>query len=634
MRTLAGNTSCGGGVSSRRSDCIVLSISLIFLAYQASPCVALYAEHKIWPAASQTELYSEPSSIVLRTAKPLSPSDWTFEHVFDNNHHAEDADFILVQAENRFVATLQRLPDHAQPENFPVNPSNKELWPVQGVRIHITATSAADDAKTTTLRHGVDESYSLEVPPVIDAAPFVLLQAPTVYGALHGLQTLFQLFSFGWLDDPEDDGTAVYLLLDAPIQIVDAPQYPYRGLLIDTSRHYLPESIILQNLDAMAMTKLNVLHWHMTDSQSFPYQSRAFPELSERGAYCSKPWCVYTPEFIATVIREAQLRGIRVIPEFDLPGHSKAIGASHPEFLTTCGDNQEPMEPLDVTKPEVQDFIHQLYNEIVALFPDDWIHVGGDEVPVECWAANPAIQQWMRNHNMTNANELLQYFEISLITYMTDALHKTPIVWQEVFDSANALHLHLPPQTIVDVWKGDYASTIDKATRQGLSVILSSCWYLDNVDATAHDYYKCNPRSGFNATKDDDDDDEAQQQQMQLVVGGHASMWGEMVDETNFMSRVWPRAAVTAEKLWTGSSNTSTAEANYPQRLEKFRCYMKLHGIAVSPPFGPGTCEVHLHNNNSNTSMGHPLSSTPSSNNITVQTSTALRGLKGTNKQG
>jgi Glycosyl hydrolase family 20, catalytic domain len=132
---------------------------------------------------------------------------------------------------------------------------------------------------------------------------------------------------------------------------------------------------------------------------------------------------------------------------------------------------------------------------------------------------------------------------------------------------------------------------------------------------------------------------------MKLVLGGHASMWGEMVDETNFMSRVWPRAAVTAEKLWTGSagnmslssssssSSTSSAEANYPQRLEKFRCYMTFHGIAASPPFGPGTCEVHQ---SASASVGHGLtmpSSSSSSSDVTVQTSTALRGLKRSHKQ-
>jgi len=319
----------------------------------------------------------------------------------------------------------------------------------------------------------------------------------------------------------------------------------------------------------MERNKFNVLHWHMTDSQSWPYQSDAFPELSRKGAYCSD--CIYAKKEVQAIIDEAGMRGIRVVPEFDLPGHSQAIGASHPELLTECG-TMGPSEPLDATKPRVYDFVHALYDDIISVFKDEWIHAGGDEVSLQCWANNTAIQSWMKNHNMTKEVQLLDFFESDLLKYITGTLSKRPIVWQELFDSG----LQLPPETIVDVWKDWDLSAREKATKQSYSVILSACWYLNYL----HDwstYYKCDPRD-FNGTK----------AQKELVLGGHACMWGEWVDETNFLPLVWPRGSAAAEKLWTGNSTAAVSSAQ--ERLERFRCFMVRQGIPASP-IAPGSCE-------------------------------------------
>ena len=170
------------------------------------------------------------------------------------------------------------------------------------------------------MKHGVDEAYELQVLPVIDNDAYVVMTANTVYGVLRGFQTLLQLLEYGWQEE-EDDDKAIWILPDAPIHIMDAPAYPYRGLLIDTSRHYLPLNLILLNLDAMEINKMNVLHWHLTDSQSWPFESERYPELSRRGAYCVD--CIYSKDDIQTVIQQAVDRGIRVILEVDLPGHSQ-----------------------------------------------------------------------------------------------------------------------------------------------------------------------------------------------------------------------------------------------------------------------------------------------------------------------
>jgi hexosaminidase len=206
-----------------------------------------------------------------------------------------------------------------------------------------------------------------------------------------------------------------------------------------------------------------------------------------------------------------------------------AIAASHPELMTDCG-SKGPSEPLDATSEAVYDFISSLYHEITGLFEDSWIHVGGDEVPLQCWQESPQIQRWMKEHGMERPVDLLAYFETKLLRLVSNNLGRRPVVWQELFD----LGVPLPQETVVDVWMSSHLETVQQATEQGYDVIVSACWYLDDLKRYWGDLYECDPRNFLiNAT-------DAQHSQ---VLGGHASMWGEGVDETNFMPRVWPRAS-------------------------------------------------------------------------------------------
>jgi hexosaminidase len=309
---------------------------------------------------------------------------------------------ILQTAQDGFNRSLGRgIPSNR--DKYPINPDNLEVAVMSGIRIQI-------DTLTSKLDPVADESYRIHIPHPSDSS-WIDLHSVTVYGARHGLETIKQLLKFAWIE-PTATGepTAVFGIHNTPLYIEDGPAYAYRGLMIDTARHYLPLTLILQNLELMAAHKLNVLHWHVTDSQSWPYQSAAFPELSARGAYCEA--CVYTRSDVDAVVRQAAALGIRVIAEFDLPGHSQgkcscrmgmsvflheclipvvglnlaytpsiciaAIGQSHPELLSTNWRG-EPSEPLDVTEPAVHNFVNRLYDEIAQVFPDDWIHIGGDE---------------------------------------------------------------------------------------------------------------------------------------------------------------------------------------------------------------------------------------------------------------
>jgi len=284
----------------------------------------------VWPAA-RVETYSSSSTVVRNTVSPRDlVFDYHIQHDSIRRSNVEsrrkvltmtEAREILDKAEQRFRRSLTRqIPsprDACDQRLYPFNPQNKELWPLVGMHVKVSSLSP--------LSYGVDESYAIEVPPVVDNDGYIKISATTVYGILRAYQTLLQLLDFGWIDIGNStsycvDEAAFLLTKDAPIQIFDEPEYRYRGLMIDTARHYLPMNLILHNLGAMEMNKLNVLHWHLTDSQSFPYRSDAFPELSRRGAYCEK--CIYTKDDIQRVIQEAADRGIRTILEIDLPGHS------------------------------------------------------------------------------------------------------------------------------------------------------------------------------------------------------------------------------------------------------------------------------------------------------------------------
>jgi hexosaminidase len=452
------------------------------------------------------------------------------------------------------ISNWFRLPDQFIDE--PVNPDDMLLEAL--TQLHVTVAS-----NDTTLVQGVDESYKLEIPDQhsIGGCGCATLRSKTVFGALRGLETLAQLLDFGWIE--EESGQATFVVA-APQTIHDAPSYSYRGLLIDTSRHYLPTELIISNLDAMAMNKVNVLHWHMTDSQSWPYQSERYPELSEYGAY-RPTGMVYSAANIRRIVQEAYYRGIRVIPEFDLPGHSYSIGKSHPEWMSHCPDWDEPIDP---TQDGVYEFIGNLYKEIFELFPSDMVHLGGDEVPLDCWKKDPSIQQWMTKHNIPGEVDLFELFEQKLLEIVAE---KKAIVWQEVYD----LGINISKQTIVDVWK-DWGNenTLFNATKAGYQVILSSCWYLDHLSDNWHTYYECDPRALLNGAKT----------QEALILGGHASMWGEHVDASNFMSRVWPRASAMAERLWSGK-----AADDIDSRMATFRCHMVRRGIDAGPT-GPGFC--------------------------------------------
>ncbi|KAL8232008.1 hypothetical protein R6Q57_001786 [Mikania cordata] len=444
-----------------------------------------------------------------------------------------------------------------------------------------TSNSDYDVNKVTVIVHsddeelqlGVDESYTLLVAKNnrLSIIGEVIIEANTVYGALRGLETFSQLCSF-------DYGTKTVQLYNAPWFITDKPRFEFRGLLLDTSRHYYPIDIIKQIIESMSYAKLNVLHWHIIDEQSFPLEVPAYPKLW-KGAY--RKWERYTVEDASEIVNFAKMRGINIMAEIDVPGHAESWGTGYPDLWpsSTC------REPLDVSKNFTFDVLSGILQDMRDIFPFELFHLGGDEVNTDCWNDTPHVKQWLQDRNMT-AKDAYRYF---VIKAQEIAISKnwTPVNWEETF---NTFAEKLNPNTVVHNWLGP--GVCPKAVAQGFKCIYSNqgVWYLDHLDVTWDEFYDAEPLEGIT--------DSVEQK---LVIGGEVCMWSETADPSNVQQTIWPRAAAAAERLWTSkeAAPTSNTSETALTRLHYFRCLLTRRGVqaspvtnlyARSPPIGPGSC--------------------------------------------
>jgi len=421
----------------------------------------------------------------------------------------------------------------------------------------------------------MDEQYEVKV-NAPDSPGTAQIIAFHVWGILRGMETFSQLVYAS-----TQYGEALQYLVNSTM-VMDSPRFSHRGLLLDTSRHYIAKSVLKDNLDLMEMNKLNVFHWHMTDDPSFPYVSKKFPELSAKGAW-HPTIAVYTQEDVADIIEYARMRGIRVVSEFDTPGHTQSFEPGHPGLLTECYDGDKKngyLGPMNPTKKRVYAFVEELFEEITQVFPDKYVHLGGDEVDYKCWKSNPDITEFMNKWNLTGQYAKL---ESIYIKKLLDIISSFPtkngyIVWQEVFDNG----VKVKNDTIIHVWKGQWEWEMAKVTSSGLRAILSSPWYLNyiNYGADWTKYYLADPMDFFGGAK-----------QKELVLGGEACLWGEFVNSVNLIPRLWPRASAVAERLWSPASVRNTQEAKH--RIQEMECRMIQRGYPVEPINGPGFCNVN-----------------------------------------
>ena len=400
---------------------------------------------------------------------------------------------------------------------------------------------------------GEDESYSLEVSPA-----GAKLDAATTLGIMRGLETFLQLV------ETTSNGFAV-----PAIAIQDNPRFLWRGLMIDVGRHFIPLDVLKRNLDGMAAVKLNVFHWHLSENQGFRVESKKFPKLQEMGS----DGLYYTQDEVRDLIAYARDRGIRVVPEFDMPGHSTAWFVGYPELASGPGPYQIERKwgvfdpAMDPTQERTYKFLDAFIGEMAQLFPDRYFHIGGDEVNGKQWDANPNIQAFMHAHGLKSNQDLQAYFN-TRVQKIVSKHGKTMVGWDEI------LRPDLPKDTVVQSWRGQ--DSLAAAAKQGYRGILSFGYYVDLMwPASRH--YAVDPMSDAAANLTPDE--------KKLILGGEACMWSEYVSPENIDSRIWPRTAAIAERLW--SPQDVTEVNSMYQRLAEVSRWLDWLGLTHNSSYGP-----------------------------------------------
>ena len=400
---------------------------------------------------------------------------------------------------------------------------------------------------------GEDESYSLEINPT-----GAKLDAATTLGIMRGLETFLQLVQ------TTSDGFAV-----PAIAIQDKPRFPWRGLMIDVGRHFIPLDVLKRNLDGMAAVKLNVFHWHLSENQGFRIESKKFPKLQEMGS----DGLYYTQDEVRDLIAYAHDRGIRVVPEFDMPGHSTAWFVGYPELASGPGPYQIERKwgvfdpAMDPTQERTYKFLDAFIGEMANLFPDHYFHIGGDEVNGKQWDANPNVQAFMHAHGLKTNQDLQAYFN-TRVQKIVSKHGKTMVGWDEI------LRPDLPKDIVVQSWRGQ--DSLAAAAKQGYRGILSSGYYID-LNWPAWRHYAVDPMSDAAANLSPDE--------KKLILGGEACMWSEYVSPENIDSRIWPRTAAIAERLWS-QQNVTDVNSMY-QRLGEVNRWLDWLGLTHNSSYGP-----------------------------------------------
>lgn len=478
------------------------------------------------------------------------------------------------------AVTLDALPRY---RSLLLAPRGDGVGAQSGALATLNAVSVCVGSDDERLGAATDESYSLDVP---GSGGTVRVSARSVYGVVRALETLTQLVAF--------NDTRV--LHGAPISIDDAPAQGYRALMVTPAIAYLPIGFLEHIVDGLCANKLNVLHVHWSDVSSFPFASEAYPRLA-KGAYA--PSAVYTPPQLRAFVEYARTRAVRVIPEFDMPGH----GGWHfgmPELVL------EPCPTvLDVTSDATYEFLAAFLAEVASIFPDEVLMLGGDEVGhrepavgpsdngTKCFELDARSRAWLRAHNMSAA-DATDYFWRRVSEQIVPALNRTLMVWHcaECKHPGDPRIERLPKGTIANVWGNvtDAAPLLRRGTPLVFSTMFPSQygagWYLPPYDDAANPMwpgaYTRDPCAELGCGEDE--------RTRAMLLGGGAAQWGDA--HSNFDDDTWVGAMAVAERLWLGSRE---AAAGAPvddatnARLAVHSCRMRMRGMRVAPYSGLGS---------------------------------------------
>lgn len=422
-----------------------------------------------------------------------------------------------------------------------------------------------DNERSWALDMDTDESYTLTVASDQDGG--AVLEASSVFGALHGLATFEQLlFRYHATDDTSKE---VILIADAPWEVEDAPRFRHRGMLVDTSRQFLSLETVKENVRYMSAVKMNVLHWHIADSESFPLELESVPELSASGSYGSLRKGLYSAAEVEDLITYAAERGVRVVPEVDTPAHAYSWSYAYPE-LVTCADAQPnweafcggpPCGQLDPTQNATFDVVHRVMGDLGNMFADPLMHLGYDEVNGNCWLSSKNVRQFMYERNYTDWTQLLQYYLDNQLPGLPQ--DRVPMFWEDVVDDG----MTVPENSVIQIWSTT-ATLADMLANTELRLVLSNSdgWYLD---CGAGNWVTGGPSWCDYSTWQDiylnepfqDVQEPVPESYLERTLGGEVCVWGDKISDSNQIPAAWPRTAAAAERLWSRRDVNDTATA-------------------------------------------------------------------------
>ena len=447
-----------------------------------------------------------------------------------------------------------------------------------GYQINVSARKEKENVIECKINPSLktDESYRMSIRP-----SKIILEGKTAKGIFYGFQTLRQLLPAEIESSAKVNQAVAWSIPCAEIE--DSPEFSYRGLMLDVSRHFKPVEEVKRNIDLLAFHKLNVLHWHLTDDQGWRIEIKKYPKLTSVGGFRDKTiighaskrpyqWNVtryggfYTQEEIKEIVDYAGRRFVTIIPEIEMPGHSVAALTAYPEYSCTGGPFEVEgrwgvFNDIYCTKEETFKFLENILEEVVALFPSKYIHIGGDEAPKTRWHRCAACQERMRKENLPDEAHLQSYF-INRMEHFLNSKGKAIIGWDEILEG------QLSQSATVMSWRGIKGGV--RAAKEGRDVILSpnSHFYFN--------HYQLDPKTeplsntgntplwkayGFNPLPEGLNADE-----LKHIVGIQANIWTEYMDsqaKTDYF--LYPRVAALAEVSWSQPANKDFK--NFYQRL-------------------------------------------------------------------
>ncbi|XP_011505330.1 PREDICTED: chitooligosaccharidolytic beta-N-acetylglucosaminidase [Ceratosolen solmsi marchali] len=416
------------------------------------------------------------------------------------------------------------------------------------------------------------------------------ISSATYFGIRHAIETLSQLIVY---DDLYGE-----IKITRDVYIQDGPVFPYRGILLDTARNFIDKATILRTIEAMSMSKLNTFHWHITDSHSFPYSSRTWPNMPRYGAYSSAK--IYTEKDIKEIINFGILNGVRVIPEFDAPahigegwqwvGHNSTVCFKAEPWQQYCVE--PPCGQLNPTSEKVYEILEGIYTDMLRDFQPDFFHMGGDEVSIKCWNSSNLIKDWMIDHGLdfseTSFYKLWNYFQSKAYETLIKANNgnKLPVIlWTSGLTNEDNLQFLDPKKYIIQIWTTKTDNTIGRLIKNDFRVIFSNydALYLDcGFGAWIGEGNNwCAPYKAWQNIYENSpmkilENQGFSKKHKHLVLGSEAALWSEQVDSTSVDSRLWPRSAALAERLW---SDPSSSWIHAEQRMLKHRERLVQRGI-------------------------------------------------------